>query len=1120
MFRFAAAFLISFMLCTFPVQAAGFEQTFKEAQAAYKTGKYADAAKLFAQTADLLKKAKETAKAQMVLGNAAIAYMQAEDYASAVKVYENLLSNPGKTEQGVLLKSYKNLVICHSHLEQHALKIQTLERMMQALPKLPKAEISNVYAQMGDAYRALEIYAPASAAYDKAAHLLPQDADPRVRGRLLTAMGLCQGNMGDFTGASENLAKARELAARISEPLTVAESDSNLGILYWERGDYPQALQLLNNSLETERKNTLRRNEGVDLNNLGLVKKSMGYFPDAMRAFEDALAIAREVGNVKDEAIALSNRALLNRITGKLSEARADYRAALELYERTGFQEGKAGALLGVGKIAEREDRDLETALNCYREALDIYSQLRLPRNQAEALLQIGGVLKQTALPGRTSRDLVFDDEPTVPKIDKTEALAEAEKAYQSALLLAEQVGSKEMLWAAHQGLGFCAFQKGQPEDALEHYTFAINLVTAMRTSLESVELLGEYMAGKEDLYSEAMEVCARLHGETQDVKYLEMQMQFDETLRNEIQKASAALVRMEFADTDKQKLYDKLVTLGRKQAKAESSVPVVVSVSADASEETKLVHKIKTEEAEKQKATVQQLDQEYQTFLTEWKEKYPGDAVIFESSARLDIPKIQQALSDDQGLIHYMELPDQLIIVYISKHGVDSRLVNISQQELNNIIQREFLVEYIEGYGHKKTTPTQKEEQKYFDKSIFILSKLYTYLIDPIQDLISEKNRLYISASGFLAQVPFSALVSGTHNGKPNFLIEQYDIGYIRPSFIYTLNRDNPKGKVKKMLAVANPYNINFAMPLLLGTISEVEKANNFLKVDQIEKTIGLEALKENQKTGEQESIIEYISSIFPQLPNPPDRPTEKWFREKITNNTYEIIYFATHGMPYSNTYSTLKPAIKAKNKGTNIGDSWEKAIKMVERNLNTQSPLNGFLYLSSNPEDNILENDINKEQDGLLTIKEIIELPDSNFFNTRYVILSACNTGVTFVPFYIKNDFGDELFNNKEIEKDLRNIGWIPGIDQVSFVETFMRKGVLNVFGTLWFADDEMSSIIMTKFMYNLIEQGENTDAVSAFSSAQRSIVVDAKNNKKIGSFSIPHHPFLWAVGAVFGK
>lgn len=1118
MFRFAAAFLVSFMLCTLPVQAAGFEQTFKEAQAAYKTGKYADAARLFVQTADLLKKAKETAKAQMVLGNAAIAYMQAEDYASAVTIYENLLSNPGKADQKILLKSYKNLVICHSHLEQHALKIQTLERMMQALPKLPKAEISNVYAQMGDAYRALEIYAPASAAYDKAAHLLPQDADPRVRGRLLTAMGLCQGNMGDFASASESLTQAKELAARISEPLTVAESDSNLGILYWERGDYPQALQLLNNSLETERKNTLRRNEGVDLNNLGLVKKSMGYFPDAMRAFEDALAIAREVGNVKDEAIALSNRALLNRITGKLSEARADYRAALELYERTGFQEGKAGALLGVGKIAEREDRDLETALNCYREALDIYSQLRLPRNQAEALLQIGGVLKQTALPGRTSRDLVFDDEPTVPKIGKTEALAEAEKAYQSALLLAEQVGSKEMLWAAHQGLGFCAFQKGQPEEALEHYTFAINLVTAMRTSLESVELLGEYMAGKEDLYSEAMEVCARLHEATQDVKYLEMQMQFDETLRNEIQKASAALVRMEFADTNKQKLYDKLVALGRKQAKAESTVPVVAPVPADASEETKLVHKIKTEEAKKQRATVQQLDQDYQTLLAEWKEKYPDDAVIFESSARLDIPKIQQALSDDQILLHYMQLTDQLIIVCISKDKVDSRIINVSQKELNDIIQKKFLVEYIEGYG--RNDDHQKEEL-YLNKSISILSNLYTYLINPIQDLVLNKNRLYISSDGFLAQVPFCALVSDIYNGKPNFLIEKYDIAYIRPSFIYTLNRANPKGKIKKMLAVANPYNINFAMRLLPGTISEVEKANNFLKVDQLEKTIGLEALKENEITKKQESIQEYISSIFPELPTPPDRPTEKWFRDKINNNTYEIIYFATHGMPYSNTYSTLKPAIKkAKNNG-NLSDAWKRKIKMAEKNLNTQSPLNGFLYLSSNLDDNIFDNDIAKEQDGLLTMKEIIELPDSQFINTRYVILSACNTGVTFVPLYIKNDFGDALFDDKEIEKVLRNIGWIPGIDQISFVETFMKKGVLNVYATLWFADDKASAHLLSYFMKELVSQGQEQDAVAAFSKAQRNFITDCKEGKNpLGYPSPPLHPYFWAVGALFGK
>lgn len=322
-------------------------------------------------------------------------------------------------------------------------------------------------------------------------------------------------------------------------------------------------------------------------------------------------------------------------------------------------------------------------------------------------------------------------------------------------------------------------------------------------------------------------------------------------------------------------------------------------------------------------------------------------------------------------------------------------------------------------------------------------------------------------------------------------------------------------------MLAVANPYNINFSMPLLTGTISEIERANNFLKVDQLEKTIGLEALKENEKTKKPESIQEYISNIFPELPIPPDRPTEKWFREKITHNTYEIIYFATHGMPYSNTYSTLKPAIKkAKNNG-NLSDAWKRKIKMAEKNLNTQSPLNGFLYLSSNFDDNIFDKDIAKEQDGLLTIKEIIELPDSQFINTRYVILSACNTGVTFVPFYIKNDFSDALFDDKEIEKGLRNIGWIPGIDQISFVETFMKKGVLNVYATLWFADDKASAHLLSYFMKELVSQGQEQDAVAAFSKAQRNFITDCKEGKNpLGYSSPPLHPYFWAVGALFGK
>ena len=87
-------------------------------------------------------------------------------------------------------------------------------------------------------------------------------------------------------------------------------------------------------------------------------------------------------------------------------------------------------------------------------------------------------------------------------------------------------------------------------------------------------------------------------------------------------------------------------------------------------------------------------------------------DAVIFESSARLDIPKIQQALSEDQVLLHYMQLTDQLVIVCISRDSIDSMIVNVSKKDVDNTIKTNFLVNYIELYGHN-TAPTKEEDQQ-----------------------------------------------------------------------------------------------------------------------------------------------------------------------------------------------------------------------------------------------------------------------------------------------------------------------------------------------------------------------------------------------------------------------
>lgn len=1088
--------IVVIVLAVSPAYAASLEQTFVQAQEAYKAGRYAESAGLFTQAADALLKAKETAKAQMVLGNAAIALIKGEDHNGAIQVYERILKMPGQTPPDVLLKSYKNMIVSHGALGHQALKVQAIERMLKAIPKLPPSELANAYAQLGDAYRALELYAKAEESYKRSLSLQAQDADPKIKARLLTAMGLCQGQLGRFENASESLTQARTLAGNIKEALTIAESDSNLGILYWERGDYPQALQLLKAALDTEEKATLRRNQGVEKNNLGLVEKSIGRYANAMTFFEESLTIAREVSNKRDEAIALSNRALLNRMTGNLNEARTDYRAALKLYEEVGFQEGKAGVLLGVGKIAELEDRNLDVALNNYKDALAIYRKIGLPRNQAESLLQIAGVLKRTATPGRTTRDLVFDDEPTTPKIDKATALKESANAYAEALKLAEMVNSKEMTWAALQGVGYGLMQQNKLEESFVNYMKAIDIVTKMRNNLNAVSLLGEYMAGKEDLYNEAMEVCAKLHEKTKDKKYVEWQIRLDETLRNEISKASTALVQMNFADKKKQDLYEKLNAMSKKSDKAESAIPVMTPLARDASDEAKATHALKTEEAKKQKVEAQKLEGDYQKLLGEWKKDYPADAVMFESTARVDIPAIQKALKADEVMLQYISLQEKLIIVAISANNVENYIVNVSMSKIDSIIKKEFLLGYLEVYGRFENKPTDKEEKTHLENSLLIMKNLYDYLILPVDDFLKHKKRIYVSTTGFLSQVPFVSLIASKEGLDARFLVEDFEIGYIRPSFIVSFTEPNQKKSTKNLLAVGNPKNSKVTMANLEGAKREIELTDDFLSLTNDKKDI---------EFGE--------------------KATDSWFLEKISNTNYETIYFATHGMPFSEVYLQYFLFSNKENRAQAIAQKYEltkekviSEIDFIQQELPSLSPLNGYLYMGIDD-----KNPLN----GLLTLKKIAEIPDKSLASTKYVLLSACNTGVTFAPKTLiskddKDSKVESAFKGSNVEADLRKAGWLPGVDQVSFVDVFMRRGINNVYGTLWFASDESSAYLVSNFMSNLHKQGDNQDAVLAYTETLRAYIKDSNEGKKpLGNkFPYPLHPYFWAVGAIFGK
>lgn len=1173
--RILTAFVFAFLLACGASWAADFQALMRQGQEAYKAGDFVQAGKLLEEAANELYRQKNP-QAPLLWGNAAIALIKAENFMAAAQLYEKILAqkNPPKEK---LAQYYANLVYCYGQLKQPQMQISAIERQLKAINKMPPDALAETYARQGDAYRSMELYHPASGAYDKALKILPKEARPEQRAKLYTALGLSQGMTGDYVSAEASLKKARELADALGEQLTIAEADSNLGSLLQEQGDYAGAMKYFQAALEREQKAGLRLNEGSDWNNLGIAKRGTGQYAEAMADINKAVDIAREVKNHRGEGFALTNRALGYRLAGQLKEASADYAGALKAFEKAGVQEGLGAALLGRGRIAEL-NYDYAQALDDYQKALEIFDRLKMPRWQAAAYLNMGKLYNRMTAPGRTTRDLVFNDEPDMPDLKGVDTNEKARECFLEALRLAQSIGSREMIYEAEQGLGFTDFREGKLEAALKHYQTAIDGLSKMYVSLEQAQVLGDFLAEREDLYEGAIEVCNALYNKTKDKKYLDLQLKYSETLKNEVHKASVALANLTFEDPAKQKLYKQLINKAKSQAKARKTIPVSNAAAASPALADKMARMQTEKAAAAQMAEITKMDKEYAALLAEWKKKYPQDAAIFDSyNERVNIAEIQKHLEKGQAALLYLSMPESLLITVIKKDSVSNFNEKVSEKELRKLIIDDFVVDYVhKGFKLEQVDKLENGQKKFYDDSTKALSQLYYYLIRPIENEIKDENRLYIICDGFLSQIPFSMLVITDESGKPIidndnmkngphpvYLVERKEISNIRPSFLSALKKERPSSQLKLMLAVANPDNKNFPMAKLRGTINEVSKANKNLKSQENNTDIALTTLvkREDGVTG-LEDISDKVKADFSNLPNIlGNKPTEEWLRKQLSQVPYEIIYFATHGQSQSDTFTKIaaverdlkntdNPAIRRQAEEDYNTSSFKKIKEMVENyNIKGHTPLNGFLYLSSMPGDLILDKnknpthiDLPHERDGLLTIGEIIAMGDDKrpnpFENTKLVLLSACNAAVELVPFSYGEGFvdEDEASNDRQIQtdktgagldpsqtaKDMENAGLKPGVDQATFVESFMRRGVPNVYASFWQLDDEAGSAIMEGFWEKLNDPNGAPDPVAALSNAQKDYIAKAKNGQITRQKAVdnPLQPYFWAPGGMFGK
>ena len=1061
----------------------------------YKKGDITGAVTQYRKVVDILKKGKNPAGAQQIQMNIGIIYLKQKQYVKAVEELEAALALYKKPDKKLDLKLKKTLATAHYKAGNYALRANILEGLLKKYKKLDNKTRADILAELGDSYRRNEIYSKAIDYYQQSLKYYNKLKDTRSQALILTVMGQSQSKLGDFDASIKSLDAALPLSKKLGNHQGIAESYSNLGIVYWDLGEYPKALEYLAKAKKVESKENLKRNLGADYNNEGLVYKSAGNYPKAIGAIDTSIKIAREIKDEKSEAIALSNHALVKRILGKNEDAMKDYQAALKIYQRVKFKEGTASCYLGLGKLYEVDRLDYQKAYEYYQKALKIYRQLGNIAYQAEALNQIGRVLKKGIDRKRTTRDLIFEDDgPVFIEMPPSKAKAESLKAYREALKLATKVGKKEAIWSAQQGIGYALKTQGKEKESFKYYEDAIATVISIRGSDSDSELMGDYLKDKEDLFTEAIEVASALYAKTKDKKYLESQMEYQEIYKNEVMKNALMTAKPLFEDPSKAKLFTALTqTLTKKKKLDEANSRLINAQSKQGAGKTKTEQaeqaKKKLEikqEAEKVKAKSRKLEGSFKKLLAKWKKQYPNDIEIFSSAAKVDLNMLQKNIKSDEAIIQYFPLSEKLIIICITSDGVTVAEVPKSYKYFAELIRDKFMSDNIEIAGRYNADTSQTSEKYYFDEANAILHELYNLLIAPVEASIENKSKLVFIPSKYLSYIPFSALVQGfDENRQPRFLVYDKTVSSIRLSFFKgaKASSNNLPGE-KDIIAIGNPYHKDLRplSPRLKGAEMEVTALSDIFKKRPPIILIG-------------------------------EAATESKWKDLISEKSFEIFYFATHGVPFGevlwgNNYAkTLIKKFEKDDNQKNI-DALNRYLAFTKKTFTSKSPLFGYLYMSYTGKE---------KDDGVLTLKEILELPEPYFARAKVAILSACNTAVTYSP-KVSKDIRKEL-EKDSVAKELVSSGWSPGVDQICLTDTFMKRKFDCVMGTLWFADDNATAFIMRRFVENL-KQDSGPEALRKAQLEYLRKTPSEFESLGLDYTTIPKHPFYWACGAIFGR
>ena len=514
-----------------------------------------------------------------------------------------------------------------------------------------------------------------------------------------------------------------QLAERAEVPVTQAEIEGNIGNFALLRGRYDQALDYLERSRRRYEFLGMPHQSALAQREIADAYLELNLVPEAHEIYARVTDTFANLGLQADEARAYASRGRAEILLGNVEAALASLKRARELYQSEGNKVGEALVLLSQAQLHLEQGND------------QLAYQLAV---KVEADLTRFGSWHQLLL----TRWLCAEIERTLGHAD------EAQRRFELVLRDSTRKGQPQIAERCHTGLGLLAVAAGETRVAEQHFKSAIAVTEELRAPLPGEEFKTAFFANKLVPYQELLRIC--LDEARVPEAFTLVESARSRTLADKLGEDHESL--FEPRDDFEADLYAKI---------------------GEIREELNYLYRENTRRGPELQPEIR----ERESKILEITRQLQHRRESISSSRTFDLHELQRQLGEDEALVEYTALGDELLAFVVTREHVHVARNLASVTDVNqrlNAMRSQIDTLRFGAPAMRKHLPALTQKINVY------LKALHDVLIRPLETVF-ERRKLIFVPFGRLHYLPFHAL----HDGR-EYLIERCEISYAPSAAIF----------------------------------------------------------------------------------------------------------------------------------------------------------------------------------------------------------------------------------------------------------------------------------------------------------------------------------------------